>query len=266
MKRPSWAPEGIDIERPSPARMYDYVLGGSHNFAVDRELCAQAMQLMPDLVPHVHGSRAFLRRAVGFCVEAGLRQFLDLGSGIPTRGNVHEIVQRTAPDARVMYIDIDPVAVVHSREILAGDDRARVLQADLRQPEQILAHPDVRGMLDFDRPIAVLMVGVLHFIMEEPTGIVAAFQDAVVPGSYLAMTHLTPETRPAKMAEAMKMSQRGGLDAMPRSRAEVERLVAGFELVEPGLVWAHEWHPDPPHGQAGDLDQPFILGCVGRKP
>jgi len=158
----------------------------------------------------------------------------------------------------------DPSAIADA--ILAGNDRARVLQADLRRPEQILAHPEVRRMLDFDRPMAVLMVGVLHFIMEDPTGIVAAFQDAMAPGSYLAISHLSPETRPEKMAEAMQMSQRGGLDAMPRSRAEVERFFAGFELVEPGLVWAHEWRPEPPHGEAGDLDQPFILGCVGRKP
>ncbi|HET8683651.1 MAG TPA: SAM-dependent methyltransferase [Micromonosporaceae bacterium] len=265
MDRPSWAPEGVDIDRPSPARLYDYVLGGVHNFAVDRRLYDQVVTVMPDLVPHARASRAFMRRAVRFCVEAGLRQFLDLGSGIPTRGNVHEVVQHAAPGARVMYVDIDPVAVAHSREILAGNSLARVIQADLRQPEAILNHPDVRSLLDLDQPVAVLMVNVLHFVVEYPGHIVAAFRDAMVPGSYLAVSHLTAETRPTEVAEGLEMSNRRGVEAVPRTRAEVERLFAGFELVEPGLVWAHEWRPDRPQATAEELDRPLGLSGVGHK-
>src|SRR5262245_15543051 len=148
MERPNWAPEGVDMERPSAARLYDYALGGSHNFAVDRELFRQLIATVPDLVAQAHASRAFLRRAVRFCVGAGISQFLDIGSGIPTRGNVHEI----APEARVMYVDTDPVAVAHSRAILAGNDRVGVLQEDLRRPDQILGNPQVRRVLDFGQP------------------------------------------------------------------------------------------------------------------
>ncbi|HET8683650.1 MAG TPA: SAM-dependent methyltransferase [Micromonosporaceae bacterium] len=267
MGRPSWVPEGVDVDRPSSARMHDYALGGAHNFAVDRKLYEQLLPLMPDLASHARADRAFLRRAVQFCVEAGVRQFLDLGSGIPTRGNVHEVVQRAAPDGRVMYVDIDPVAVAHSREILAGNDRVKVIQADVREPEHILAHPQVRKLLDLDQPVAVLMVSVLHFVLEDPAGLVATFRDAMAPGSYLVVSTITSDTRPDEMAVGLDViAQRGGPQTAPRGRAEVERLFAGFELVEPGLVWAHQWRPDPPRGSAEDPDQPFILTCVGRRP
>ncbi|HET8662345.1 MAG TPA: SAM-dependent methyltransferase [Micromonosporaceae bacterium] len=266
MGRPSWAPEGVDTDRPSLARMHDYALGGAHNFAVDRRLYEQLISLMPDLAAHARADRAFMRRALQFCVAAGVRQFLDLGSGIPTRGNVHEVVQRAAPDSRVMYVDIDPVAVAHSREILAGNDRARVTQADIREPERILTHPDVCKLLDLDQPVAVLMVSVLHFVMEDPAGIVAAFRDATAPGSYLVVSTITSDARQDRMAAGQEVvAQQGGLLTALRSRAEVERLLAGFDLVEPGLVWAHEWRPDPPEGSAADLDQPFILSCLGRR-
>ncbi|HZN19764.1 MAG TPA: SAM-dependent methyltransferase [Micromonosporaceae bacterium] len=266
MERPSWAPKGVDMDRPSPARMYDYVLGGTHNFPVDRKLYDQVVPLMPDIVPQARASRAFMRRAVRFCAEAGMRQFLDLGSGIPTRGNVHEVAHQVTPEARVMYVDIDPTAVAHSREILAGNDRARVIQADLRQPESILTNPEVRSLLDFDQPMAVLMVNVLHFVFEDPSGIVATFRDAVASGSYLVVAHLSAENRPTEVAEGREVSRRMGHDAVPRTRAEVERLFAGFELVEPGVVWAHEWRPDLLQASADGLDRPFGLSCVGRKP
>ncbi|HET8662343.1 MAG TPA: SAM-dependent methyltransferase [Micromonosporaceae bacterium] len=266
MQRPSWAPEGVDIDRPSPARLYDYALGGVHNFAVDRQLYHQVVATMPDLALHARVARAFMRRAVRFCAEAGLRQFLDLGSGIPTRGNVHEVVQRAAPEARVMYVDIDPVAVAHSREILTGNPLARVIQADLRKPDTILNDPDVRDLLDLDQPVAVLMVNVLHFVLEDPTGIVTTFRDAVVPGSPLVISTFTTDTRPEQMATSLGMlRQRGAIQTAPRTPAEVERLFTGFELVEPGLVWAHEWRPDPPVHSGEAVDRPIMLGGVGLK-
>jgi len=248
MERPNWAPDDVDIDRPSAARVYDYALGGSHNFAVDRDLFRRLTATVPDLVPLAQASRAFLRRAVRFCAAAGVRQFLDIGSGIPTRGSVHEIAQRVAPDARVVYVDIDPVAVAHSRAILAGDDRIGVVQEDLRRPEHILSHPEVRRRLDFDRPMAVLLVTMLHLIADEddPAGIVARLRDAIAPGSYLVISHATPENRPRTVTKGVQMLQSGGIAATLRTREQVERLFAGFEIVEPGVVWVPQWHPDIP--------------------
>src|SRR6266511_1869839 len=243
MERPSWAPVGVDIERPSAARLYDYALGGSHNFAVDRELFRQLIVAVPDLVAQAQASRAFLRRAVRFLVDAGVRQFLDIGSGIPTRGNVHEIAQRVAPDARVMYVDIDPVAVAHSRAILAGNGRVGVLQEDLRRPEQILGHPQVRRLLDFDQPIAVLLVAMLHQVSDEddPAGIIAQLRDAVAPGSYLVISHGTSESRPEVAAE-------------------------GVQVLRPGVVWAPQWRPDAPEDADDHPERSIMLVGAGRKP
>jgi hypothetical protein len=267
MERPDWAPEGVDIERPSAARLYDYTLGGSHNFAVDRELFRQLTAIVPDLAAQAHAGRAFLRRAVRFCVASGIRQFLDLGSGIPTRGNVHEVAQRAAPDARVIYVDMDPVAVAHSRAILAGNDQVGVVQADVRQPEQILGHPEVRGLLDFDQPMAVLLLAMLHLVPDEddPAGIVGRLRDAIVPGSYLVISHGTAEGRPREVAEGMQTLQRSGVQLHVRTREQVVRLFAGFELVEPGVVWTSQWCPDDP-GEVDDRpERSLMFAGVGRK-
>jgi SAM-dependent methyltransferase len=263
MERPSWAPEGVDTERPSAARVYDYALGGSHNFAVDRELFRQLTVVVPDLVAQAHASRAFLRRAVRFCVAAGTDQFLDIGSGIPTRGNVHEI----APEARVMYVDTDPVAVAHSRAILARNDRVGVLREDLRRPEQIIDHPDVRALLDFDRPIAILLVAMLHLVPDEddPAGLIARLRDAVAPGSYLVISHGTAESRPGALAEGVQLLQRVNVGTTLRTRAEVERLFTGFELVDPGLVWIPQWRPDDPADVGDHPERSIMLAGVGRK-
>jgi len=267
MERPDWAPEDVDTERPSAARLYDYALGGSHNFAADRELYRQLVKAVPDLALQAQASRAFLRRAVHFCVAAGIRQLLDIGSGIPTRGNVHEIAQRAAPDVRVMYVDIDPVAVAHSRAILAGDKRVGVLQADLRRPEEILGHPEVHRLLDFDQPIAVLLVAMLHQIRDEddPERIVGQLRDAIVPGSYLVISHGTAESRPQAAAEGVQMLRRSGVQATLRTREQVERLFAGFELVEPGVVWAPQWRPDVPEDVDDHPERSIMLAGAGRK-
>src|SRR2546429_1327130 len=181
MERPDWAPEAIDVDRPSAARIYDYALGGLHNFAVDREAAREMFAAMPDLPLLMQANRAFLRRAVQYLAGAGIRQFLDIGSGIPTVGNVHEIARQIAPRTRVMYIDIDPIAVAHSRAILEGDPLSGIVQEDLRRPEHILAHPDVRGLLDFSQPIGLLLVAVMQFVPEQddPVGIVARLRDSL---------------------------------------------------------------------------------------
>src|SRR5438132_13046061 len=165
--RPAWAPQDIDINLPSAARMYDYYLGGGHNFAADREVAERALAIMPEGRQLAQINRAFLRRAVRFCVAAGLRQFLDLGSGIPTLGNVHEVAQAASPLSKVVYVDIDPVAVAHSRALLESNDLATAVLEDLRKPESVLTNPAVRGLLDLKRPVALLMLSVLHFVQDE---------------------------------------------------------------------------------------------------
>jgi len=265
MEPPELALNHVDIERPGAARLYDYALGGSHNFAVDRELFKQMLATMPDIGQLVQGAHAFVHRAVRFCVDAGIDQFLDLGwSGIPARGNVHEI----APDARVMYVDTDPVAVAQSRAALAGNDQARVIQEDVRRPERVLAHPDVRGLLDFGRPMAVLLGGVLSLVADEddPAGIVARLRDAMAPGSYVVITHLASEIRSEEVSKSLHLMQSGGISAITRTRAQVERLFTGLQLVEPGLVWTSRWRPDPPDEIDDHSGQSIILVGVGRKP
>jgi hypothetical protein len=175
MHRPSWVPAEVDLSRPSAARVYDYYLGGSHNLEVDRRMAREAISLWPDLPAIMQSNRAFLRRSVRYLAGQGITQFLDIGSGIPTVGNVHEAAQQADPRARVVYVDSDPVAVAHSRAILAGDEHTAVVHADLREPETFLEDPTARATLDLDQPIAVLMVAVLHFVSDEddPFGAVA---------------------------------------------------------------------------------------------
>lgn len=250
MSRPNWVPEGIDVNQPSAARIYDYWLGGTHNFAADREVARSVTAAIPDTARIMQANRAFLRRAVTFLVGCGVRQFLDLGSGIPTLGNVHEVAQRGAPDARVVYVDADSVAVAHSRHILTGNPNADVIQADIRDSDRILSDVTVNRLLDLDKPLAVLMMAVLHFIpdSDDPAMIVARFRDAIVPGSYLVISHGTqdPFTLEAKN-EGSRQFERTTTPFITRTKPEVGRLFEGFKLVEPGLVWSVEWraeHPD----------------------
>jgi SAM-dependent methyltransferase len=267
MQRPDWAPKGVDIERPSAARLYDYFLGGCHNFAADRELAGQYIAAWPQMPLAAQANRAFLRRAVRFCVDAGVRQFLDIGSGIPTVGNVHEVAQQAAPDTRVMYVDIDPVAVAHSRQILSGNDRAGVIQQDLRRPAEILGDAEVRALLDLERPIAVVLAAVLHFIpdADDPYGIVARLRDALAPGSYLVIAHPARDSRPEAMARLEELSKRTTTPGTTRTRDEVERLFTGFELVDPGIVWVPLWRPDRTEDLDDDQEWSSNFAGVGRK-
>jgi hypothetical protein len=191
LETPSWVPEGVDVTVPNVARMYDYVLGGYHNFAVDREYAERLEQAFPGLRQGAYAARALLGRVVRRLVDAGIRQFLDIGSGIPTVGNVHEVTERVASGVRVMYVDIDPVAVAHTRAILAGHPRVRMLQADLRRPVDIVNHPDVRDLLNLSEPVAVILMSVLHFIpdADNPERIVGQLRDTVAAGSYIALSH-----------------------------------------------------------------------------
>ncbi|NBM15496.1 SAM-dependent methyltransferase [Streptomyces sp. GC420] len=269
MERPAWAPQGIDISVPSVSRMYDYYLGGSHNFEVDREAARKAMEFMPGLPKIMQANRAFMRRAVRYAVSRGVTQFLDIGSGIPTFGNVHEVAQEADPAARVVYVDHDPVAVAHSRAVLEGNDRAAVVAADLREPEKILADGEVARLIDGERPTALLMVAVLHFLEEQddPYAAVVKLRDELAPGSMLVLTHASMDGIPLaseRTEGAVDVYRNTRSPLVMRSREEIARFFEGFELVEPGLVAMPLWRPD----SSPEQEDPYAFsgyGGVGSK-
>jgi SAM-dependent methyltransferase len=265
---PDWAPENADVTKASAARMYDYYLGGAHNFAVDRELARMALALVPDGQLIAQANRAFLHRAVQYLLAQGVRQFIDIGSGIPTAGNVHEIAQREAPESRVLYVDHDPVAVAHSELILHGNRGARVLHADLRRPEEIIDAPMLAELLDLSQPVGVLMVAVLHFVSESdrPDDAIKQFRDLVSPGSYLAISQGTGESRTAETKQAAELYRSTDTPVTFRSREQVRELFQGWELVEPGVVWVSEWRPDWPDDVGSDPAFTSLAAAVGRKP
>ncbi|MEU6510841.1 MULTISPECIES: SAM-dependent methyltransferase [unclassified Streptomyces] len=249
MERPAWAPRSIDISVPSVSRIYDFYLGGSHNFEVDREAARRAMAFMPGLPKIMQANRAFMRRAVRFAAGQGVTQFLDIGSGIPTFGNVHEVAQAAAPGARVVYVDHDPVAVAHSEAVLAGNADADVVAADLRKPQEILASPQVERLIDLNRPVALLLVAILHFVedADDPYGAVAELREALAPGSLLILTHASYEgiPVPAERAEgAVDVYKDIRNPLIMRSRDEIARFFEGYDMVEPGLVPMPHWRPD----------------------
>ncbi|MCY7342831.1 MAG: SAM-dependent methyltransferase [Pseudonocardia sp.] len=266
MERPSWAPPDIDLDRPSASRVYDYFLGGAHNFAIDRQLADAIASMTPAIGDTMRANRAFLRRAVRFLVGAGITQFLDVGSGIPTVGNVHEVAQQADPSARVVYVDVDPIAVSHSRAILADDPRTAVVHADARDPEGILADPGTQRLLDLDRPVAVLLLGVLHFVpdSDDPAGIVARLRDGMPPGSAVALVNVTHEDQPPEVIEAQKMSGRTGTPIHLRSRVELRAQFDGLTLDDPGLVHIPLWRPDSPLDVDDHPERFGALAGIGR--
>ena len=266
---PGWVPPGVDPGQANGARVYDYWLGGRHNFLADQDLARAMAAVDPNVRAIARANRAFLGRAVRFLTEAGISQFLDIGSGIPTQGNVHEVAGESCPSARVVYADIDPVAIAHSKAILAGHPSAAVIQADLRDPDAILDHPVTRRLIDLDQPVGLLLVAVVHFLgdADEPWALVAALRDRLPPGSYLVLSHATSESRPevTRAASAMYRS-RVASKGRTRSRAEIERLLDGFEVVDPGLVYLPLWRPTPDDEVPPDPSRLWFLAGVGRKP
>ncbi|GAA2960190.1 SAM-dependent methyltransferase [Streptomyces enissocaesilis] len=269
MERPAWAPQGIDLSVPSVSRIYDFYLGGSHNFEVDREAARKAMEFMPGLPKVMQANRAFMRRAVRFAIGEGITQFLDIGSGIPTFGNVHEVAQAADPEARVAYVDHDPVAVAHSRAVLAGNDRAGIAAADLRKPQEILNDPVVGELIDLDRPVALLLVAVLHFVedADDPQAAVATLRDALAPGSVLILTHASYEGIPVPEEQAggtVGVYKNIKNPLVMRSREEIARFFEGYATVEPGLVPMPDWRPETPAAQEDPYAYSGYAG-VGRK-
>lgn len=262
---PDWAPAGVDPNVASIARVYDYFLGGEHHFEVDRALAAQVTAVAPDVPEIVRANRAFLHRAVRYLLAQGVDQFLDLGSGIPSVENIHETAERLAPGSRVLYVDVDPVAVAQTEQIIRGRPQVRVLRADLRRPKEIL---DAADLLDLSRPVGVLMASVLHFVpdSDRPQEIVRYWRDRLAPGSHLAISHATAEVRPEVSDGITDAYAASSNPVHPRTRAEVIALFDGWDLVEPGAVWVPLWRPDRPEDVGSDPASTSVIAAVGRLP
>jgi hypothetical protein len=260
------AARGLDVTVPNVARIYDYILGGKDNFEADRAAAKQILAVIPGGSGPARMNRAFLGRAVHFlAAERGIRQFLDIGSGLPTASNVHEIAQKASPDARVVYVDHDPVVVLHAQAILA--DRTKgvaAVRGDLRDPAGITASPEVLELIDFAEPVAVLLFAVLHFVLDAdgPGALLARFRDVVAPGSALALSHVSDENVDEEAGQAGRAVYRSASAPItPRSRAQIEGFFDGFDLLPPGVVGISHWPAPDPDGAA-----PLFYGGVAVKP
>ena len=255
----------FDPTTPSVARSYDYLLGGKDNFEADRQVVEMLRMVAPEATLTARMNRAFGKRVVRYMAEQGIRQFIDLGSGIPTTPpSVHETVRSIDPTARVVYVDFDPVVVAHSRALRSIGPGLTTILADIRRPERVLDHPDLQADIDFNEPVGVVIFSVLDVIEDKdnPRGIVQQFRERMTPGSYLGISHLSARSAPDAIAHARKISQETGFPAVAfRHDEEVLRFFDGFDLVKPGLVDIREWHPeqDTPRGKIK------LVGGVGRK-
>jgi O-methyltransferase involved in polyketide biosynthesis len=267
-------PAEIDPRVPNVARIYDYFLGGKDNYAADREAAEQLRAAAPEIVITARENRAFLRRAVRRLVDQGIRQFVDIGAGLPTVANVHEVAQAGAPDARVLYADIDPVVVTHGRALLASSPGVSVIEGDLRDPGSILEAGTRSGLIDLDEPVAVLLLAVLHFIPDEddPAGIVRRIHAGTPPGSALVISHVTSEENRAEAADTAENVYKSSTASLAlRTRPEIAALLADYKLEEPGLVYAPAWHPDTPDTVSTPAPVPmdpsdsFLFAAVGHR-
>ncbi|MBB2744863.1 UNVERIFIED_ORG: hypothetical protein FHR35_004712 [Microbispora rosea subsp. rosea] len=264
----------IDTSKPSIARVYDFFLGGKDNFAIDRQVGEATLRIAPDAPAAGRANRAFLRRVVRhLAAEAGIRQFLDIGSGLPTQGNVHEVAQEVAPGARVVYVDNDPIVLVHGRALLATNGSTTVVEADIRDPESILTHPRIRALIDFDQPVALLLFAILHHVNdhEDPQGIAARFREALPSGSYLALSHFhnpgpgMPEVS-AQATSAEKLFNENLGTGRWRTRDEILAFFGDMPLLEPGLVPLAEWRPEPDGFVERGITYHTFVGGVAHKP
>jgi SAM-dependent methyltransferase len=265
---PDKAPPGIDPSTPTFARVYDYFLGGKDNFAADRALADYACEHIPGLRESALENRKVLVRGVHFLAqEAGIDQFLDLGSGLPTVQNTHEVAQSANPDSRVVYVDIDPMVLAHGRALLATNDRTSVFTGDVTEPERILRHPAVTERIDFTRPAAIMLVGMLHYLSPKLVDrVVAAYREVLAPGGYLFITSLTDTGLPAQQ-ELARITRENLEEGWARTPDEVERQFGDFELVQPGVTYTALWRPDEPK-DPDSLTPGEQLGVAGiaRKP
>jgi O-methyltransferase involved in polyketide biosynthesis len=275
MTEKSQVPPGVDPSKPSPARMYDCYLGGTANFQADRDAVDRIAELVPEIRDAAWANRGFLQRAVSWMAERGIRQFIDLGAGLPTQRCTHEVAQAIAPDARVVYTDVDPGVIAHGRQLLAAVPGTAVIEADFRHPEDLMDHPETRGLIDFDEPAGLLIVALTQFIpdSDDPWGLVARYVDALAPGSYLALSAPTADhmaTR--KVDRVLDVYATSSMPSnTPRSRAQVERFFAGLTIVppypgaEPELASAGLWDSEDPEVSDSDGSRAFYV-AVGYKP
>jgi len=254
-------PTDVRTDIAHPARVYDYWLGGKDNFAADRAAAEQVMRAMPEILDTVRGNRQFLVRAVGFLGDVGIRQFIDIGSGLPNSPNVHEVARAGDTDARVVYVDNDPMVFLHAEALMAGTDATAVIRADLRDVDEVLS--SAGKLLDFNRPVGLLFVGCLHHIVDAdaPAGIVARYLEALAPGSYLVISHVTSDRSPEKMRANADVAESSGAVLIPRGREAILGMFNGRELVQPGLVLVSYWRPEG--GDPGpNADRAWAYGGV----
>ncbi len=267
-------PPGIDPTTPSPARLYDYYLGGSANFAADRQAAETIRSRMPELADAAWANRGFHQRAALWLARScGIRQFIDIGSGLPTQNNTHQAVQKAAPDAHVVYVDHDPLVRVHADALLTGEGTTKIITADLRDPDGVLNDPQMRELIDFGQPVGLLMTAVLHFVADgsNPRGLVARYMAELAPGSYLALTHITADQKPPAAVRAIVDIYSGATEQIyMRSRAEVERFFSGLELVPPyqgapaAVTYVGEWGAEDPALADSDGSR-WCYGAVARR-
>ena len=254
----------VDPSVPNAARMYEWYLGGDNNFPADREAAEHVLRVAPQVRATALENRAFLRRAVAFLAgEAGIRQFLDIGAGLPTRGSVHEIAHDIAPDTRVAYVDNDRIVLGQTRAVLARVDNAATIRADLRNPAGIINHPDLTGFIDWDQPVALLLVAVLHFLTDDdhPAAILRLFREVLAPGSHLVVTHAHHEGDDDVVHEVVRIYRSANVPLVLRTREQIAGLFDGFALLEPGLVALPDWRSEPRPYPPGDV---WGLGGVAR--
>ncbi|MEN3537160.1 SAM-dependent methyltransferase [Microbispora sp. ZYX-F-249] len=261
---PAWV---VDPGTPSVARMYDYYLGGKDNFAADREAAEKIISILPNAREVARTNRAFLVRAVRHLARSGVRQFLDIGTGLPTQENVHQVAQAEAAQSRVVYVDNDPIVLAHARALLADNPRSVVVEGDLREPESVLGHPEVLAHLDLTRPVALIMLAVLHFVTDdvEAARVVDAFRKPLVPGSHLVLSHIThgdlDEDAVRRGRDVYTATTAGGI--VPRTAARVRGFFDGLDVLEPGVVPLHLWRPDPAQRRWDGMPGGAIIGGVG---
>jgi SAM-dependent methyltransferase len=265
-------PATVDTTKPNAARMYDWYLGGGHNFEVDRDFGRRVEAIWPNIKPVARHNRAFLQRVVRDSLDAGIRQFLDIGSGVPTAGNVHEVCAHADPPAHVVYVDYEPVAFAAGQVLLEeqqAGDHATIIQEDLREPQAILDHPQTRRLLNFDEPVCLLTVALFHFVSDadRPTELLAAYRDRLAPGSRLALTHIACDEAPrAEREQVLAFCDAYKDTSNPlycRDRAEVTGLFDGWDLLDPGVVFIPDWRPDNPPDPS-DTARPLAWCGVGE--
>lgn len=252
---------------PSPARIYDYLLGGKDNYPADRQAGDEIVARLPNVRESFRWNRAFLRRVVRFLVrEAGIRQLIDIGTGLPAGGNVHEVAHHDNPEARVVYVDNDPVVLAHGRHMLHGVPNTVILEHDLRSPREILADPQLRRFIDFSEPVGILLLAIMHFIPDDddPAGIISELLAPFPEGSYVALSHVTQDATPA-VNEALDVYNEATAQGFSRRRDDVLALVRGLDLVEPGMVWLPQWRPEPGSEVPPHPEEFYVYALVARK-